>query len=124
MTSVKDSPFSLKDYQEINGYYNYYINRLNIIDPDRLASIYPPLYNSQILFMLFVKEFIKGEKNSFPTTINPLDYPHPYFINNMTTEEREERELHDKETTAQNEAIRLKADYQAELEKDVKNSKK
>ena len=67
MTSVEKTPYSLKNYKEINYYYNDYLRTLHVNDSENnytiLNSIYPPLKNnnSQILFMPFLKEFIKGE---------------------------------------------------------------
>jgi hypothetical protein len=56
MTSVKDSPFSLKDYEDIANAYSYYLSSTD------LNSIYPPLNtNNQILFMPFLPEFIEGQ---------------------------------------------------------------
>ena len=61
MTSVKDSPFSLKEYNDIGNYYNDYLNVLNNYYPHYLNTIYPRLNkNKKILFMPFLKEFIEG----------------------------------------------------------------
>ena len=89
MTSVEKTPYSLKNYKEINYYYNDYLRTLHVNDSENnytiLNSIYPPLKNnnSQILFMPFLKEFIKGEHIFEFNTAN-LESPTeatPNFIN-------------------------------------------
>ena len=99
MTSVEKTPYSLKNYNEINKYYNDYLRLLHFNDSTNkyaiLNSIYPPLKNNnqQILFMPFLKEFIKGQNL---TELNletlflpdPNDGTIPNFINYSIAEDK------------------------------------